>query len=261
MNTAPATYGGAGAPMVPNVLVTGSSGSGKTEYIRRLLKRLEGKYRFLVVLNTTDQLGEFCKKRFEVDSDLAAKPFSAKKLEHLIRFYKSVHFECSFDEDEQGARDFLQSLGTAIRGLGVKDTRYLEVLVVVDECQRFLAKRVIQRAWKILETEGRKFGIGIVKATQQLASTDADTIAPVVRRQTRFVVVFPLSDEAERSRIMRLFSGLPDPGTLAFPDRARNLAPEYIAFDRMATRAVRMTRGSNGRVSPVHIQGLRTVNA
>lgn len=243
--------------MVMNMLVTGSSGGGKTEYIRALLRLLKGKFKYLVVLNTTDQLSEFCRAKVEVDSDALEKRYTPAGLAALIRRYVTVHFEFSADEEEDGAKDFLSALGKAIRILGAKYSQVLEVLVVVDECQRFLSKAVIQRAWKIIETEGRKFGIGLIKATQQLASVDTDTIAPVVRRQTREVVVFPLSDDTERQRILKMFRGLPDPGELEFPDKVNGYPPEYIFYARISNKAVRMTRKPDGSRVPVLIENKR----
>jgi hypothetical protein len=246
-----------GTPMVPNILVTGSSGGGKTKWIEAFMRLLKGKYKYLVVLNTTDQLSEFCRAKVEVDSDALEKRYTPTGLAALIRRYVTVHFEFSADEEDAGAKDFLSALGKAIKMLGVKYSNVLEVLVVIDECQRFLSKAVIQRAWKILETEGRKFGVGMIKATQQLASVDTDTIAPVVRRQTREVVIFPLSDDAERQRIMRMFPGLPDPGVLQFPDPVRGYAPEYIFYARISNKAVRMTRQANGSRVAVLIENKR----
>jgi hypothetical protein len=238
------------APMVPNVFVTGSSGGGKSFYIRNLVNALKGKYRYLVVLNTSRQLADLCERHEYIGEDDAELFYSPEKIAAVIRAWGSLSIELAAD----APKAFLDSLGRAIWKFGKFEADKLEILVVVDECDNFLSKEILQRPWRKIEKEGRKYGVGIIKASQQLASTGADTIHPVVRRQTRFFVVFPLSDDAERKRIMSIYPGMPDPGTLLFPVPQSGLPPEFLVFDRIRGRGVRMTRRGS-RLDAVAVGG------
>jgi hypothetical protein len=233
------------AAMVPNIFVTGSSGAGKSHYIKTILPFLKTKTRYLVVLNTSKQLSQFCNKTEYIGEDEVKRRFDPKKIAEVIKKCGSLHVELLAEESAQ----FLEALALAIWSFGVFESEKLQILVVVDECDNFLSREAITKTWRRLEKEGRKYGIGIIKASQQLASPGADTIHSVVRRQARFFVIFTLSDDAERARIMRLASGIPDPGELLMPDLVEGLPPEYLVYNKISGECVQMLRSGKGHTA------------
>ena len=228
--------------MLPNILICGSSGSGKSTHLRALVSRMADRARYTVVVNTSRELADLADHREFVDNAQAARSFRPADLAGYIRHYRRVHFEIAAADP----RPLLNALGEACMSLGRYDAAGCEVLLVVDECQAFLSKRNITPGMIRVETEGRKYGVVPVKATQQLASSGVDTIDHVSIRQARQIFVFPLSEINERERIARTFPELPDSGGLLFPDPAHGFGPEYLAMDRPTGRGYRVTRRPDG---------------
>lgn len=239
----------------PSMLLLGSSGCGKSTYLDALLTGLVPKARYVVVLNTTSELSKFALHREFVNNERAARPYDPKALAAFIRHYQRVHFEVA-------ARDpspFLDALGEALMLLGVYESPHCEVLFVTDESHIFKSKRLMRRTPGMarVHTEGRKFGLIPIDATQQMASSGDDTIDHVVIRMARQVIVFPLQELNERQRVKAMYPELPDTGDLAFPEPERGWGPEYLIVDRPSGRKLRITRRADGSRHAVQIGGVR----
>lgn len=230
-------------PTPPCLMVTGASRSGKTQYVKSVLPDLIARAKYTAILNTTEQLSEFCARgsRFLVNNDLADRNFTPSELVGLIAAHKHIHFEVVADSP----KNFVNTYGHALMLLGEKTPKGLTVLNVIDEVQRFIPKNAVPRGLSNVLTEGAKRGIGNIMATQQLNGSAGEIIADVVRRQIRQLVVCPLTDERERRRIMQAYN-LPDPITLRAPDVSNRFQGEYFYLDIFTNRAIKMTLSPNG---------------
>lgn len=229
-----------------NMLVCGSSGSGKSHWVDKdLLPAMSGRYRHMVIINTTEELSSHCAHREYVGEEQQKRAYSPEAIAELIRFHKTVHFEVAAGEN---CKAFLETLGQALWTLGVYNTEYTEVLVVYDETHLFLPKKAMPSSMARLETEGRKFGFDLVKITQTLQSPTGDTLSHLAIKQVNVLVVFNMSDFNDRKRIQALFPDLPDPSSFARPDDGG--LPEYAVRDSKRGKTVVIRRDAvDGRVA------------
>lgn len=225
-----------------NMLVCGSSGSGKSHWVDQdLLPSMEGRYRHLVMINTTEELSQHCNHREYVGEEEQQRAYSPEAIAELIRFHKKVHFEVAAGEN---CKAFLETLGKALWLLGKYNTDVTEVLVVFDETHLFLAKKSMPSAFGRIETEGRKFGFDIIKITQTLQSTTGDTLSHLAIKQVNVLVVFQMADFNDRRRIQALFPTIPDPETFARPDDGG--LPEYAVRDTKRGKTCVIRRDDHG---------------
>ncbi|MFB9994486.1 hypothetical protein ACFFLM_21245 [Deinococcus oregonensis] len=217
-------------------LVIGGTGSGKTYLARQIIRVYAKKPDYIIVVNSSKQLREFARHHEVVDIAALEAGFTTRELYVLIKRHGAVHFEVSPGGDEKDIRRFMDCLGNAAMELGRLETNRCMVLMVLDECQNYVGKKVFSRGMKRVYSEGRKFGVDTVNITQQLAG-DGDTIHMTVRRMISVLVVCPMDEEAERDRIQRTWSELRDPGELAFPDPKTHRPGEYMVRDRGSRRA------------------------
>lgn len=231
-----------------NMLVVGASGSGKSHWVdKNLLPAMVGRYKHLVIINTTEELSHHCAHREYVGEAEQQKSYDPDAIAALIRHHGSVHFETA---PGQFCRAFLETLGKALWSLGRYKTELTECLVVLDETHLFLPKRDMPASFARLETEGRKFGFSLIKITQTMQSATGDTLSHLAIKQVNVLAVFNMADYNDRKRVMALFSGLPDPESFARPDGGG--LPEYAVRDtkRGATCIVRRD-GSDGRIAKI----------
>lgn len=211
-----------------NMLVCGSSGSGKSHFVDKdLLPAMEGRYRHLVVINTTEELSGHAHHREYVGEEQQKVAYDVGAIAALIRHHRRVHFEVAPGEN---CLAFLETLGEALWTLGAYNTEHTECLVVFDETHLFLPKRAMPKSFGRLETEGRKFGFDLIKITQTLQSPTGDTLSHLAIKQVNVLVVFQMSDFNDRKRIQALFPSIPDPEGFARPDDGQGL-PEYAVRD------------------------------
>lgn len=229
-----------------NWLILGQSGSGKTRFLRELVLEYKPRARRLLILNTSDELRDLCKHYEYVDNEALERSYSIEGLARLID--QKGRDGGLFLEIAPGDAlpKFLDVLGEAVMSLGVKNSDALELVLVYEEAQNWLSKATMRRGTMRVETEGRKFGIAAVKATQVLAATGSDVLSPLAIKQVTRLVVFPLGEANDRLNVAKRYPDLGDPGELAMPNPARNWGPEYLVFDRPRGRVVRVVRDAHG---------------
>jgi len=228
-----------------NILLLGASGSGKSHFAdHELIPGMEGRYRHMVIINTTEELSNHCAHREYVGEDQQLVAYDPAKLAELIRHYKTVHFEVAPGEN---CKAFLETLGQALWQLGKYNTEYTECLVVFDESHLYLSKRAMPRSFARLETEGRKFGFDLLKITQTLQSTSGETISHLAIKQVNVYIVFNMNDFNDIKRIQALFPQLPPPDSFGRPESG---PPEYAVRDAARGKALVMRRdGKGGRTA------------
>lgn len=225
-----------------NWLVVGSSGSGKSHYLNDLLTAYTGRYRYLVVVNASNELSEHCAHSEYVGLEKLSRAYSPEGLAALIRTHGSVFFELA----PTGAEAFLDTLGEAVMSLGEYDTDECQVLLVLDEARHWVTKGAMPAGLERCEAEGRKYGIDIIKATQRLGSSSQDTIDLAAVAQVTRVVIFPLAELNQRRRLMEMFPDLPDSATLKRPVPEKGWGGEYLVWDVLAGRGACVRRGPDG---------------
>lgn len=226
-----------------NRLILGSSGSGKSEHLKRVIVAYQDRTRYRVMLNTSREMRELFNHSEVLTMEQEAKTYNPQKLADLIAHHGSVHFECAAGPDIQ---NFVQALCEALFLLGEYDAECLICVLFADEVQRFFPKGgsgivPMAPAAVRLETEGRKFGLGVVKATQNLTNPDGLGLSIHALKQLTSVTVFCMVELNQQERVMKLFPALPNPGQLRRPDRVKGHPPEYFVLDVQLGRVLRVT--------------------
>lgn len=231
-----------------NWLIVGGAGSGKSHYLSEVIAAYwpkevsKRRCEFLVVINSTSQLSEFCAHTEFVSLEKLKNSYSVDGLERLIRFHKSVHFEIAPGD----AVAFLDAIGQACLRLGKMDTEELICLVVMDEARHWVKKGHMPAGLERIEAEGRKFGVDPIKATQRLGSTGGDTIDLAAVAQVTRLVVLPMAELNQRKRVMEMFGEIPDPESLQRPDPQKGWGGEYVVWDCLTGEGIKVVRDSDG---------------
>lgn len=129
------------------IAIAGGQGCGKTLLVRHLVPRLSTKFPRVVVCDPRGQ--------FAPDSPGGPVPFPA-----FVKFMDSgrpgiVYVSASSDSDRRYIGEVVWHYGNAV--------------VVADEFQLYGNAAEFQYpAWKLIATEGRNYGIGMVVSTQRL---------------------------------------------------------------------------------------------
>lgn len=168
------------------LLVQGSSGSGKTRALRKLLEETHGKLQHLVI----DPEGELVtlREKFDYvvvghDGDVPADPGSAELLAHrLMELNASAILDVSeleHDDQQEFVHLFLKAL--------IRTPKDLQrpCLVVVDEVQKFAPLNVATDAAKAvidLAARGRKRELCLVPATQRISKVHKDVVAECLNK-------------------------------------------------------------------------------
>ncbi len=188
------------------ILIVGKTGSGKSTLAKEIVRRMEGRYRKLVIVNRKREFAEFVEKGFTVGE--AGDP------EPVLDRYDRVHFHVTGYDP----RPFLDALGQAIM-------RRRDILLVVDEAHQFFERgRVPKGLFEVL-TGGREAGHNTIFVTQMLKGA-VGGIDPGVRRQATHLVAFRLTEPGEVQALTEQFPELGERvKKLARPDDG--FPPEY----------------------------------
>lgn len=210
-------------------LVVGMSGSGKSHLTRDLIAHLEGRYRYLVVVNDSMELSEGCAAKVPIRDENVG---DAWRLVDLIRDAGSAHFEILANDP----RPFLERLGDAVLELG-------DVLLVLDEAHEWIPSNRPPAALVRCYKQGRKHGVHIIAVTQSLVRTSTTGLDANAIRQSTHLITFQLAEHNEVARIREVMPELGDRvADLAPPGDGR--PPEYAVRD--VRRSMSLIHGRGG---------------
>ena len=192
------------------ILIVGKSGSGKSTLAKEIVRRMEGRYHQLVIVNRKREFAEFAEKGFTVGE--AGDPERA-----LGRYRRVIFHVTGYDP-----RPFLDDLGAAIM-------RRRGVLLVVDEAHQFFERGKVPKGLFEVLTGGREAGHNAIFVTQMLKGA-VGGIDPGVRRQASHLVTFRLTEPGEVAALTEQFPELGERvRTLKRPENG--LPPEYAVKD------------------------------
>lgn len=236
----------------PNIGIFGGSGSGKSTFAKLLIAGMLANVPYVVIVNESRELSEFAAKTEYISIEQANGEWNAEKLAAVIKYYKRVHFEIDVNRPVK----FLDALAVAIKSLGEYDAQRARVLLVVDECHKFLSKAVYRQSQNVqaLDAQMRKWGVILLKITPRISSTSEDAIAHDALAQCRQQFVFPMNADVDIQAARKL--GFPDPSSLLYPDPERNLPGEYYAKDNTKGTMFHVRRNPDGTREAVQIGGL-----
>lgn len=225
-----------------NWLIIGSSGSGKSYFLKMLLNATIRRYQYRVCVNSSEQLAELYAHREFVSFDELETPRDPAKIAELIKHYRSVHFEVATGKTQR----FMDALGQACMLLGRTNATTGVVQVVVEEAINYLPKWSMPRGFARIEAEGRKYGVDVVKITQRLGASGREALDHACITNATRLAIFPLTEPNDRQRVSNNWPMLPDPGTLQFP--ATNRGGEYLIYDRLRGQGVKVALTATNRV-------------
>lgn len=198
------------------ILIIGKSGSGKSTLAREIIRAMEGRYRYLIVVNRKTEFWELAEGRYRVGEE--GDPWPA------LRRHRRVHFHVTGYDP----RPFLDALGQAVM-------RLRDALLVVDEAHQFFPRGQVPRGLFEVLTGGREMGHSVIFVTQMMRGA-VGGIDPGVRRQASHLVAFRVTEPREVDAVAEMFPELgPKVAGLARPDGS--LPPEYGVKDLDRDRA------------------------
>jgi len=156
------------------LLIVGKSGSGKSTLAREVIRRMEGRYRHLVIVNRKTEFAELAQGRFRVSETGDPGP--------ALRKYRRVIFHVTGYDP----RPFLDALGQEIM-------RLRDVLLVVDEAYHFFPRGAVPRGLFEVLTGGRELGHSVIFITQMIQGATGG-IDPGVRKQASHLVTFRVTE-------------------------------------------------------------------
>ncbi len=156
------------------LLIVGKSGSGKSTLAREVIRRMEGRYRHLVIVNRKVEFAELAQGRYRVSE--AGDPRPALKRHRRVIFHVTGY----------DPRPFLDALGQELM-------RLRDVLLVVDEAYHFFPRGAVPKGLFEVLTGGRELGHNALFVTQMIQGTTGG-IDPGVRKQASHLVAFRVTE-------------------------------------------------------------------
>jgi Uncharacterized conserved protein (DUF2075) len=242
-----------GGLVLPNVGIFGGAGSGKSTLAKTLIKELAPRFEFVIIVNNSEELGEFAYKREYVNVSMAEQAWNVDALEKFVRYWKRVHFEVA------AARPvaFMDALAQVMRRLGKFQAQHGTVLFVCDEAHKFMSKAVFSKSQNVqaIDLELRKYGVCPVKITPRISSTSQDALAHDSLTQCRQIFLCPMNADVDMQAAERL--GFPNPGGLLYPDPLKGLPGEYYAKDSQRGTLWAVMRSPDGGRVGRFVSGMR----
>lgn len=208
------------------MLIVGKSGSGKSTLARQIIRRMQGRYRHLIIVNRKREFAELCEGRYTVGED--GDPTPALKRHRKIIFQVTGY----------APRPFLDALGGAIMGMR-------DVLLVLDEAHHFFPKGQTPKGLFEVLTGGREAGHNTIFITQMLQGATGG-IDPGVRRQASHLVTFRVTEPREVGAVADMFPELGE-GVRQLARPEGGLPPEYAIKDLDHDRAGVVVREGSSR--------------
>ena len=208
------------------MLIVGKSGSGKSTLARSIIRRMEGRYRHLIIVNRKREFAELCEGRYTVGEDGDPTP--------ALKRHRRVIFQVTGYDP----RPFLDALGGAIMGMR-------DVLLVLDEAHHFFPRGQTPKGLFEVLTGGREAGHNTIFVTQMLQGATGG-IDPGVRRQASHLITFRVTEPREVGAVADMFPELGE-GVRQLARPEGGLPPEYAIKDLDHDRAGVVVREGSSR--------------
>lgn len=235
-------------------LIVGGTGGGKTFTMTQLCRAYMRKARYVVLVNSSEELSEFARHHVVIDDAALERDHDPRQLARLIHRYGAVHFEVTPGDPKRVAA-FMDALGTAVMSLGLIKTPHCRVFMVMDECQNWISGKVWSKGMRRVFTEGRKYGIHTMSGTLQFSGQGNEIISMTAKKMMTVLVICPMDEENEREKLMRTYPDLPNPEGLTFPDPKTGRPGGRLVRDRITRRAVMVKVSPEGKAYAVAVVG------
>lgn len=221
--------------------VVGASGSGKSTFVKSLLLEYKTRVPNAVIFAPTEEMRDLADYSVYVSPAMQAKGFDAGKLEQLYKARGWVHFEVPPSPD---TKQFVHQALEPIWKLGKFDANQCHALVVYIEAKNYLRKGELPPNAERLESEGRKFGIDIIKDFQRWQSSGKDALDMAALSQITRRVVLPMQEKNARDRVLTECAGVRDPAEMQRPENG--FGGEMDILDSLRGKKAEVRREKNG---------------
>lgn len=229
-----------------NWAVFGASGSGKSTFVRELVREYQRRVPFGVIFAPTEELSELAGKKEYVSPARQMLNYDAATLQGLHRRFGWIHYEVA---PSQHTKQFVHQALEPMWKLGKFETDKCQFVIVYLEGKNYVAKHRMAANSERAESEGRKFGIDIIKDFQRWASQGADAPDYAALSQVTRRVVLPTEELNARKRLLQEIPEARDPGVMLRPDRVNGWGGEMDIIDSLSgTKAQVLRRGDGSRV-------------
>jgi hypothetical protein len=223
--------------------VVGSSGAGKSFYVKGLVKEYMKRVPYGVIFAPSPEMSELVGRAEYAGLTEQSKNYSPEALYKLYKAHGWLHFETP---PTKHTRDFVHQVLEPIWKFGKMGTTQCEFVIVYIEAKNYLVKNRMPGNSERAESEGRKFGFDIIKDFQKWTSPGRDApdwsaLSQVTRR-----VVFPTDDVNARDNILSAMPQMRDPFNMERPDRKRGLGGEMDIYDSLEGVKAEVHRRADG---------------
>jgi hypothetical protein len=196
--------------------IVGSSGSGKSTFVRSLLLEYKARVPNGIIFAPSEEMREIANYSAFVSPAMQTKNLDPNKLEQLYRAHGWVHYEVP---PNRNTMNFIHHALEPVWKLGKFDTEQCHCVIVYIEAKNFLRKGSLPEGHNAerLESEGRKYGIDLIKDFQRWQSSGKDALDLAALSQITRRVVLPTQEQNARKRILQECEGVRDPATMQRP--------------------------------------------
>jgi hypothetical protein len=221
--------------------VVGASGSGKSTFVKGLLLEYKARVPNAIIFAPSEEMKQIADYSVFVSAAMQQKGFDPAKLEALYRKRGWVHFEVP---PSRFTKSFVEQALEPIWKFGTFEAQKCHFLVVYIEAKNYLRKGTVIGNTERLESEGRKFGIDIIKDFQRWQSSGKDALDLAALSQVTRRVVLPTEELNARKRILEECSGTRDPGNMQRPENG--FGGEMDILDSLRGKKAEVRRESDG---------------
>ncbi len=153
------------ALMNPHIFITGMTGSGKTYLTKNLMLKLYAVLGCMViVIDFTGEYSEFAKL-------FSAECVNTKRIGKLIDDGKSMiaHMDMKGMTEQRRVSEAVSALRTVLDKMRSRARKDRQIFVILDEAWKVIGR---SRPLETIIREGRKYGVGIIAASQIIGDVD-----------------------------------------------------------------------------------------
>lgn len=221
--------------------VVGASGSGKSTFTKGLLLEYKARVPNAVIFAPTEEMKQLADYSVFVSAAMQQKGFDPVKLEALYRARGWVHFEVP---PSPHTKSFVHQALEPLWKIGKFEADQCHALVVYIEAKNYLRKNNLPPNSERLESEGRKFGIDIIKDFQRWQSSGPDALDMAALSQITRRVVLPMQELNARKRVLVECAGVRDPALMQRPENG--FGGEMDILDSLRGKKAEIRRESDG---------------